>query len=92
MVWGMKNQDLIDCDQSDVDCTGKTVWNPIFDLNSEDVQIALLVSGDDVWRRPGVIGWLYGCVWQYGVCWLVKNTLDGCILLVTSCTRGVAFF
>ncbi|KAI0215660.1 hypothetical protein LSAT2_032285 [Lamellibrachia satsuma] len=42
MVWGMKNQDLIDCDQSDVDCTGKTVWNTNFDLNSEDVQIALL--------------------------------------------------
>ncbi|XP_013379632.1 uncharacterized protein LOC106151089 [Lingula anatina] len=41
IVWGLKQRDLSECHGSDIDCTGKAVWDNSFDLNTPSAQLAL---------------------------------------------------
>lgn len=43
MVWGMKKTDMTNCHPSNVNCIDPTKWDTSFNLESEDVQLALLV-------------------------------------------------
>ena len=45
VTWGLKEQDLGRCHSSDVYCMGDTVWDPTFNMNSQEAQRDLMVSG-----------------------------------------------
>ncbi|XP_070181353.1 protein dispatched homolog 1-like isoform X2 [Littorina saxatilis] len=42
IVYGLKNQDLQECSNTDFACTGRTVWDDGFDLNPKRAQSALV--------------------------------------------------
>lgn len=44
IIWGLKNQDRSSCHFTDFKCKGNTVFDPSFDLNPSECQVALLVS------------------------------------------------
>ena len=41
LVWGVKPQDMTSCHFSDISCTGKSVLDTNFDLNSASAQLGL---------------------------------------------------
>ena len=44
MAWGMMPQDISACHHTDTECTGRNVWDEQFDVDSLEVQQALMVS------------------------------------------------
>ncbi|KAK2158902.1 hypothetical protein LSH36_162g08051 [Paralvinella palmiformis] len=42
IAWGLREQDLSECHHTDAKCTGKTVWDDTFNVNSPEAQEALL--------------------------------------------------
>ena len=44
MVFGLKPQDRSDCHVSDALCSGETVWDENFDMNSPRVQQSFMVN------------------------------------------------
>ena len=46
LMWGMKHQDISECHHTDVECTGKNVWDEQFNVDSIDIQRALWVRSN----------------------------------------------
>ena len=44
LVWGAKPRDFSECHKSDYLCTGRQVWDDVFDLNNPLSQLTLQVS------------------------------------------------
>ncbi len=48
IVFGLRQQDLDSCHHTDATCTGKTVWDPNFNMRTLEIQNAFKVRCTDM--------------------------------------------